>query len=75
MSKLKESKAMREVRAWKAECDAEVANLDTAAAVRKRLADSAEVAERLGFRIVSPAPGKISVAAEPKAKYSPKRKK
>jgi hypothetical protein len=69
MSKLKESKAMREVRAWKAECDKEVAGMGIGAAVRKRLEDSAAVAERLGFRILSPDPRNSLVVAEGKAKY------
>lgn len=72
MSKLKESKAMREVRAWKAQCDAEVAHLPIREAVRKRLADSAKVVERLGFRYAPVGPTPVAVVAEHKAKYGKK---
>ena len=71
----KESKAMHEVRAWKAACARDVAGMEIGAAVRKRLKDSAAAAERLGFRIPSPAPRQIPVVTERKAKYTPKRKK
>ncbi len=69
MNEMKESKAMQEVRAWKAECDAEVAHLDVAHAVRKRLADSAKAAAQFGFRYEQTAHSQISVVAERKETY------
>lgn len=69
MSNLKESEAMLEVRAWKAECDAEVAHLPDREAVRKRLTDSARVAERLGIRYAPSALEHSSAVAEPPAEY------
>ncbi len=49
MSEFGESKALSEVREWKAACARDVAGLDIGAAVRKRLRDSAETARKLGF--------------------------
>ena len=69
---MKESKAMLEVWAWKAECDAEVAHLDPIAAVRKRLKDSAATAARFGFHIPTRKDKPVAVVAERKAKYGTK---
>jgi len=47
--KAKDSKALREVREWKARAYSEVADLDLDAALRKRLQDSVETARRLNI--------------------------
>lgn len=44
-----ESKALSEVRQWKAECNGEVAGMEIGAAIRKRLKDSADNARKAGF--------------------------
>lgn len=44
-----ESKALSEVRQWKAECNREVAGMEIEAAIKKRLKDSAENARKAGF--------------------------
>ena len=49
MNRTTESKALREVREWKATCNREVAGMEIGAAVRKRLKDSEEHARRAGF--------------------------
>ena len=66
----KESKAMLEVREWKEAAWREVAHLPFREAVRKRLADSAKVAERLGFRYAPAVPPVPSAkVAEAPAQY------
>lgn len=75
MSKMKESKAMQEVREWKAECDAEVAHLSDREAVRKLLADSAKIAERLGYKYAPRTANPPSRVAEAPANYSPQSDK
>lgn len=75
MTNVNESKAMLEVREWKAAAWREVAHLPFREAVRKRLADSAKVAERLGFRYAPATPTPVSVVAETPAKYTAKRKR
>jgi len=69
MTRMKESKAMLEVREWKAECDAEVAHLSDHEAVRKRLADSAKLAESLGFKYAPTKTRPAPIVAESPAKY------
>lgn len=49
MNKYNESKALLEVREWKAACARDVEGLTIAEAVRKRMRDSAETARKLGF--------------------------
>jgi hypothetical protein len=49
MNEYGESKALSEVREWKAACARDVDGLEIGAAVRKRLRDSAETARKLGF--------------------------
>ena len=75
MSEFKEPKVMVELRALKAEIDAEYAHLPFPDAVRKRLADSAKVAERLGFRYAPTTTAKPALVAEAPAKYTAKRKR
>jgi hypothetical protein len=70
MNSLKESRAVLEVRAWKAELDAEFAHLPVREAVRKRLADAAKVAERLGFQYTPAVQPKITAVAETRARYT-----
>lgn len=53
MSKMKESAAMLEVRAWKVACDAEVAHLQNREAVGKWLANSGKVALTTGNSILA----------------------
>ena len=69
MSNAIESKAMLEVLAWKAECDAEVAHLTAREAVRKLLEDSAKSAERLGFHVPKRAEKPMALVAESPARY------
>jgi hypothetical protein len=52
-----------------------VAHLPFREAVRKRLADSAKVAERLGFRYAPTTTAKPALVAEAPAKYTAKRKR
>ena len=66
-SSMKESEAMREVRAWKEVCAREVAGLDIRVAVRKRLRDSAETARHMGFVLTETDRQPHRVVAEPKA--------
>ena len=75
MSSLKESKALLEARTWKADLDAEYAHLPVREAVRKRLADAAKVAERLGFQYAPAVQPKITAVAETRAQYTAKRKR
>jgi len=75
MSRLTESQALLEVRAWKTELDAEYAHLPVREAVRKRLADAAKVAERLGFQYAPVVQPKITAVAETRAQYAAKRKR
>ena len=49
MRRTTESKALREVREWKAACNREVVGLEIAEAVRKRLKDADANARRAGF--------------------------
>lgn len=69
MTRAKKSKAMLEVREWKAACDAEVAHLPPREAVRKLLEDSARTAERLGFHVPKREAQPVAVIAETPAKY------
>ena len=49
MNRCNESKALLEVREWKAACARDVEGLGIVEAVRKRLQDSRETARKLGF--------------------------
>ncbi len=49
MNKTTETKALREVREWKAACNREVAGMETGEAVGKRLKDAEKNARRAGF--------------------------
>ena len=69
MTSMKESKALIEVRKWKAEAWREVAHLPFREAVRKRLADSSKVAEGLGLRYAPAAQKPPAVFAETPAQY------
>jgi len=64
MNEFAESKALCEVREWKAACAQDVAGLDIGAAVRKRLRDSTETARRLGFPSVARHPMAATNVAE-----------
>lgn len=64
MNEFFESKALCEVREWKAACARDVAGLDIVAAVRKRLSDSAETARRLGFLCAVPQATVVTNVAE-----------
>ena len=72
MTRIKESKAMIEVREWKKAAWSEVAHLPLDEAIRKRLADSAKIAKRLGFRYAPVMVRPVKVVAERKAKYGKK---
>ena len=74
MSSAKESKAMLEVRDWKAVAWREVAHLPLDAAILKRLEDSAKTAERLGFHVPKRGVKPVAVVAETPGKYTAKRK-
>ena len=74
MSEFKEPKVMVELRALKAEIDAEYAHLPFREAVQKRLADSAKTAERLGFRYAPAKPTPTEVVAETPAPYQAGRR-
>ena len=75
MTRMKESKALLEVREWKAAAWREVAHLPLDEAIMKRLADSAKTAERLGFHIPKREEKPMTVVAETPAKYAVKRGK
>ncbi len=72
MSEYKESKAMLEVREWKAAVWKDVAHLPLDEAISKLLDDSAKTAERLGFEIPTRAAKPAAMVAEAKAKYGKK---
>jgi|GEM_PF-1153389 len=74
MSEPKESKAMIEVREWKAAVWQEVAHLPMNEAITKLLADSAKTAERLGFHIPQRQEKPAAMIAETPGKYSAKRR-
>jgi hypothetical protein len=69
MSEIKESKAMIEVREWKAAVWQEVAHLPLDEAITKLLADSAKSAERLGFAIPKGPAKSVALVAESPAPY------
>ena len=69
MSEFKEPKVMVELRALKAEIDAEYAHLPAREAVRILLAESAKSAKRLGFRYAPTKPTPTEVVAETPAPY------
>lgn len=64
MNELGESKALTEVREWKATCARDVAGFDIIEAVRKRLSDSAETAKKLGFFYAVSQPMVVTNVAE-----------
>lgn len=49
MNRMTESKALIEVREWKAACNREVAGMEIGEAVRKRLKDAEANARKAGF--------------------------
>ncbi len=69
----KESKALREVRAWKAACWNDVAGLPLEQAVEKRLHDASALARRLGLLPAAATTGRMA-AAEARAAYRTKRR-
>lgn len=75
MAEIKESKALLEVREWKAAAWREVAHLPLDEAIKKRLADSAKTAARLGFHVPKRQEKPVALVAEAPAKYTAKRKK
>lgn len=65
-----ESKALREVRAWKAACWSDVAGLPLEQAVEKRLHDASVLARRLGLLPdATTSAGRIAQVAESRAVY------
>jgi len=72
MSDSKESQAMLEVREWKVAAWRSVAHLPLREAIRKRLADSAKTAERLGLKYAPAQRTPVAMVAEKKAKYGKK---
>ena len=72
MAEMKESKALLEVREWKAAVWQEVAHLPLDEAISKLLEDSAETAKRLGFHIPTREEKPVAMVAERKAKYGKK---
>jgi len=72
MTEIKESKAMLEVREWKAAAWRTVAHLPLREAIQKRLADSAKTAERLGLKYAPAKRAPVTMVAETKAKYGEK---
>ena len=69
----KESKALREVRTWKAACWSDVAGLPLEQAVAKRLHDASALAQRLGLLPAAAPRGRIAQVAEDRAAYRTKR--
>ena len=74
MDKIKESKALLEVREWKAAGWQEVAHLPLDEAIQKRLKDSAKSAERLGFHVPKREKEQMALVAEAPAQYRAKRR-
>jgi len=70
MNEFRESKALSEVREWKAACAREVEGLDIGAAVRKRLRDSAETARKLGFSPMDRTEKVVTAVAEAGEAYN-----
>jgi len=68
MAEMKESKALREVREWKAAVWQEVAHLPLADAIPKLRKDSAKTCERLGFQVPQRDEKPAAMVAEPKTK-------
>ncbi len=68
-----ESKALREVREWKAACWSDVAGLPLEQAVEKRLRDASALARRLGMLPVAATTGRLA-AAEDRAAYRTNRR-
>jgi hypothetical protein len=66
-SRISVSEAQREVWEWKEDAWGEVAHLDLAAAVRKRLHDSAKTASDLGFSPTTDRKGPILPGGNPPA--------
>jgi len=75
MAEIKESRALLEVREWKAAVWQEVAHLPLDEAISKLMADSAKTAKRLGFHIPKRQGKPASLVAEAPAKYTAKRKR
>ena len=75
MAKIKESKALLEIREWKAAGWREVAHLPLDEAIQKRLDDSAKSVERLGFHVPKRENPPVARVAETPAKYTLKRKR
>ena len=69
MAEIKESKALLEVREWKAAVWQEVAHLPLDEAINKLLADSAKSAKRLGFHIPTREEKPAAMVAETPAQY------
>ena len=74
-SELKESKAMKEVWAWKDACYREVAHLPLEAALLKRIKDSKKTMESLGVHLPMASSPRSVMVAEPSTKYKARRKK
>ncbi len=72
MIEAKESKALLEVREWKAAAWRTVAHLPLREAIRKRLADSAKSVERLGLQYAPAKRTPAVMVAESKGKYGKK---
>ncbi len=66
--------SLAEVRRIKAACWREVAGLPIKEAVRKRLADSAATAHRLGFGVSEVVPGGVPRVAEAGVEYGGENK-
>ena len=74
-SDLKESKAMKEVWAWKDACYLEVAHLPLEAALSKRIKDSKKTLESIGLHLPMASSPRSAKVAEPSVKYKARRKK
>jgi hypothetical protein len=69
-----ESKALRDVRAWKAACWDDVAGLPLEQAVAKRLHEASAMARRLGLLSAVEPVGRMARVAEDRATYQTKRR-
>ena len=74
MSEIKESKALLEVREWKAAVWQEVAHLPLDEAINKLLEDSAKSAARLGFHVPKREKKPMALVAEAPAQYRAERR-
>jgi len=73
MNRWKESKALLEVREWKAACARDVEGLGIVEAVRKRLQESGETARKLGFLPASQTCPDVPCVAETGETYRTKQ--